>query len=714
MQNLHQSVLRATLHAVLRKAVSLTDIRRLATGKKALMNAFLIGVGVATSSAQTPVIDFSRFYEPGYLQTSSPAVVLTPLVNVKPLSIQANMGAQWQGFGQRWSTAHDWSQYKVFSFVLQNLEARTVNLTVQLEYSPGGADPGRLFKVIVTLAPGQTLPVSMDMVPDGTAQYGMRGLPPVLTGPHLRHFNWSPQPMNTTYGWWMLNRDAQPTRIKVWNIALHTRPDTYTNLIDAFGQYAGDTWLNKVLSPTDLSVQYNAELADRQANPNPPNPDGVQFQTGTGRWGLGQNKAGKWFFVTPQGKAFWSLGMCNVTTKAPTVIQNRLQLFNALPPNSGSTAQFYGTDQNGRQTFDFGEYNLSRKLPTWSPSAFGDFVVGRLKNWGFNTLSAWCDGSLYQRGDMPYTVAVNTLNFPTRLQTEFQYWSSLPDPYAANFQAWTASTIGDAIVGHNGRPSFMGIYIDSELSWGQMETTRRRYQIAIGALNASSTQPAKVAFIAQLQARYPTIQALNSAWGSNYASWASLQAPNAFTLQNINAACEADLAQFVTSFATTYYSKVRAALNQVNCTALYLGSRECFWTPEVISASMPYIDVFSITLYRFAEHVDWSFPLSTKPVIIAEVSYGATDRGMFHPGPVPVLTQQDRANAIRDYLNAAGAAPKVVGVNWFLYRDQPTSGRTQDGENFNVGMVSIADTPYWDLVPTFRNFYRNVYAQRGF
>jgi hypothetical protein len=38
--------------------------------------------------------------------------------------------------------------------------------------------------------------------------------------------------------------------------------------------------------------------------------------------------------------------------------------------------------------------------------------------------------------------------------------------------------------------------------------------------------------------------------------------------------------------------------------------------------------------------------------------------------------------------------PWFVGAHWFQYVDSPLTGRSYDGENYNVGFVSVADIPY--------------------
>ena len=52
--------------------------------------------------------------------------------------------------------------------------------------------------------------------------------------------------------------------------------------------------------------------------------------------------------------------------------------------------------------------------------------------------------------------------------------------------------------------------------------------------------------------------------------------------------------------------------------------------------------------------------------------------------------------------------PAFVGCQWFQYYDEPLVGRF-DGENYNIGFVSGADTPYWELTESAQQINAEVY-----
>ena len=63
-------------------------------------------------------------------------------------------------------------------------------------------------------------------------------------------------------------------------------------------------------------------------------------------------------------------------------------------------------------------------------------------------------------------------------------------------------------------------------------------------------------------------------------------------------------------------------------------------------------------------------------------------------------------------MEAAIKAPWCIGAHWFQYLDQPYTGRSSDGENYNIGFVSITDTPESNIVNAARDVSREMYPLR--
>ncbi len=52
-----------------------------------------------------------------------------------------------------------------------------------------------------------------------------------------------------------------------------------------------------------------------------------------------------------------------------------------------------------------------------------------------------------------------------------------------------------------------------------------------------------------------------------------------------------------------------------------------------------------------------------------------------------------------------------VGAHWFEYVDEPLTGRSLDGENYNIGLVSVADVPYPELTTAMRSTNSTLYKR---
>ena len=62
------------------------------------------------------------------------------------------------------------------------------------------------------------------------------------------------------------------------------------------------------------------------------------------------------------------------------------------------------------------------------------------------------------------------------------------------------------------------------------------------------------------------------------------------------------------------------------------------------------------------------------------------------------------------YVNSVIDHPAMVGCHWFQYMDEPTTGRTFDGENYGIGFVSVVDTPYPEMVAAAREVHGGAYC----
>jgi agarase len=85
---------------------------------------------------------------------------------------------------------------------------------------------------------------------------------------------------------------------------------------------------------------------------------------------------------------------------------------------------------------------------------------------------------------------------------------------------------------------------------------------------------------------------------------------------------------------------------------------------------------------------------------------------MFSPGLVYTPNQKARAAMYIDYLHSVIDNPSFVGCHWFQLVDEPLTGRSFDGENYNIGFLNVTDTPYAEMVSAAREVLSDAYQRR--
>jgi len=283
------------------------------------------------------------------------------------------------------------------------------------------------------------------------------------------------------------------------------------------------------------------------------------------------------------------------------------------------------------------------------------------------------------------------------------YWRQFADVFDPGFREGLRKRVDREKGRTAGDPWCIGVFVDNELSWAD-ETS-----LAVATLASPADQPAKVAFLADLKARYATIDKLNAVWQTSHASWQALATSQ--TPPDPRRAGD-DLKAFYTKLAETYFRICREEIKRVAPNTLYLGCRFSEVNDRAVAAAGKYCDVIGYNLYR--DDVSAFKPGGgvDKPVIIGEFHFGALDRGMFHTGLRPTRSQAHRAASYTAYVRGALANRYLVGAHWFQYGDQATTGRG-DGENYQIGFLDVCDTPYPETVSACRNVGATLYEHRS-
>lgn len=495
-----------------------------------------------------------------------------------------------------------------------------------------------------------------------------------------------------------------------------TDADPYLPFIDRFGQYRHRGWAGKVVSEEDLVSRRANETKALGERPGPGEWNryggwaGGPELAATGYFRV-QKYEGKWWMVDPEGRLFWSHGVDCVGMLDMTPVEERETWFEGYGvwapefagrlPERGRVLKGHYAGRTVR-CFSFAGANLMRKYGTDWRTAYADVVHRRLRSWGMNTIANWSAGEVTALRRTPYTDAVGSERV-RMIEGSEGYWGKFPDVFDPEFERGLRRQMAGKKGRSAGDPWCVGYFSDNEMSWGD------EVSLALAALRSPADQPAKVALVAELRERYETVEALNRAWGTAHETWEGLL--NGRELPDTTKA-RPDLERFYTRTAETYFRTVKAAIREAAPNQLYLGCRFAWVNARAAAAAAKYCDVVSYNLYQRSV-ADFVFNGGADvPLIIGEFHFGALDRGMFHTGLVPVSDQGARAAAYREYVEGALRHPQFVGTHWFQWQDEPTTGRAWDEENYQIGLVDIADTPYGETVDAVREVGEGMYRLR--
>jgi hypothetical protein len=634
--------------------------------------------------------------------------------------------AEWPNVKMVAPTPWDWSGFDGLALDITNPGSTSIDFGVRADDDLTGG-PQHWRQGSGNLKPGESatcvLPLGLGLDP---MTYGMRGLP---TPPGMRGLRGDrSKPINLAHLMAFqvfMHKPAAPTVLVLDNIRLVHSSRPLDRIVDQFGQYANADWPGKLKNASEFAKRLateRKELKSHQALPDRDHYDGWRKGPKLKASGFFRTEKvkDKWWLITPEGRPFWSIGIDCVGTEASTITTGRENMFSWLPVTGDPLSRHAGQVKNVHMgpvkegaTFNFYAANLQRKFGPDYLQPWSDMTLLRLRSWGFNTIANWSDRRFYGNGRVPYVATVHIGGNHGRLSSGSDYWGKMHDPYDPQFAESTAKAIRPVAEKVRNDPWCIGYFVDNELSWGGFGDEAGRSGLARGALAESSASHAKKAFLSQLKAEYGSIDRLNEAWGTKLANWETLDQPYKHQ-GNETEAMTADMRAFVKDLARRYFTIVRDEIRRLDPNHLYMGCRFAWQTEEAVQASAEICDVVSFNIYAVTPEPKRMAAVepSDKPCILGEFHFGALDRGMFHTGLVAVSDQKARAAMYRDYVEHALDNPMVVGCHWFQYLDQPLTGRSYDGENYNIGFVTVTDTPYPEMVEAAREVHADAYARR--
>ncbi|MGL6314348.1 beta-galactosidase [Vibrio sp. WXL103] len=688
------------------------------------------------------------------------------------LEVMFSQQSEYPSVAFRPATPWNWSDVESFNLALdiENPTDDPVQVYVRIDQAEhttlGGSADGVVDSMVgsMAIAPNSDSTYYMALSkPSQDAVTGMRGEPPRANyNGQAITYSWGEQDLtkldniHTVQLFLMSPNKDYKLLVNGLRLVPDLVSDTtrFKDIIDEFGQFTGSDWSEKVNSQEELRRQGMDDFARRGTVANNPGrsayggwSDGPQFEA-TGFFRV-EKTNGQWNMIDPDGYLYFMTGIDNLRTTDTMTITGvdftdpdaraggevkselRRSMFSWLPEDDSKLAQAYdyvpfvhkGAVEKG-EVFSFYLANLMRKYDVDTPQEaleiWQDVSLDRMLDWGFTSLGNWADPSFYGNERVPYVA-----NGWTMFGGEFKgissgndYWGPIPDPFDPDFVQAAKNTVDKIATEVDvDDPWLIGVFIDNEMSWGNTANEANRYGIVVNALSYDSADsPAKKALVSHLKQRYGTVAKLNQKWGVDVADWASFAKEYEYR-GRLNPAMREDYAEMLELISAQYFAVVEQEVKRVLPNHMYMGARFATWgvTPEVAKGAAPHVDIMSYNLYAndLNSKGDWSrLPELDKPSMIGEFHFGSTDTGLFHGGIVTTANQQERGEMFTQYMDSILENPYFVGAHWFQYTDSPATGRAWDGENYNVGFVTVTDTPYEALVEHARAFNQTMYEKR--
>lgn len=431
-------------------------------------------------------------------------------------------------------------------------------------------------------------------------------------------------------------------------------------IIDEFGQSIASEWPGKVTSLEQLKAEWTREAAKLHPGNFGYCEHGGFKETKARATGLFRVEQvdGKWWFVDPHGHLFLSVGSDVMRREMVTPLQGRESLFRTVPPKEF----LMGGRPGSAPGISFFSWNLARRFgPEWR-SQWLDFTFQRMDSWGLNTVANWSDADLWQAGKKPYVVPLG------RWETKVSYLG-LPDVYSEEFLANVDTAARTQCAPRKEDPLLLGYFLANEPPFPQKEQ-----QTADLILSGSETATKQVLL-----------------------KW--LESGDSPQRRK----------EFIDNAFDRYIRITSEAVRRHDPNHLNLGMRSGGRPTEAEVRVSKAFDVYSVNVYDYylsEERMRQITTLTGKPVLIGEFHFGVPARGLA-PSLVQVRDQAKRGVAYRYYVEQAFAMPGIIGVHWFQWADQPSTGRA-DGENYNIGLVDVTDRPYVELVDALKTTHANL------
>ena len=494
-------------------------------------------------------------------------------------------------------------------------------------------------------------------------------------------------------------------RYKISSIFISsTKPEPYPPIdipiIDKFGQWKLKSWKGKINSEQEL-VSKELELKKNSESENFPEDwsryggwKGKNF--GATGYFRTQFDGKRWWFVDPEGYPFLSVGVDCIRKGSPGPVAEIEDLFDWLPDVKDSLPQGFSDKWKGKNV-DFYKSNMTRVFGKDWEKDWEIITSGLMKKFRINTVGNWSDPGFAKKMHFPYVLPMQ--NFPS---TRILLYRDFPDVFAEEYQI-NSEKFASQLIEYKDDPYMIGYFLRNEPQWAF-----GYHNLAYEMFGTDQQSSTKDEFIKWISNKYQgNIEDLNKSWELQMKNFNELKLMVFKDYPSEKA--DSDFYNFSTIMVKRYVDLPCDEVKKIDKHHLNLGMRYAWMSSDLLYKAGERFDVFSINGYGIDPPPTAEIAKrSGKPVMIGEFHHGAVDRGLPATGIIGVLSQQDRADAYRNYIEQGFARPELIGMHYFQWIDQPFYGRF-DGENYNIGIMDITNQPYPELTKAMTITNQRIY-----
>ncbi len=486
--------------------------------------------------------------------------------------------------------------------------------------------------------------------------------------------------------------------------------------VDRYGQFVHSDWGGKIYSDSDFQKAINIERKFDKFLQTLENVGQRKLDSYQGcvceRVNFGQSRRfrlakynGKWFFVTPSGNLFWSLGVNAIGGANGTRVTGREHYFSSDARLTDSRYQErLPFDKTRSVFFRFYDRNIDIKYGSSKERALMT-QVERFSKWGFNSMGVWANKDIASKVDSPYFALSEYPRCEMIRCANMR--ESLPDFFCESFKKSVQKNL-QKLEADFANPKCIGVFVGYKMFW---QNKTRLANLPRAIMSAECAQPVKSRFLQVLREKYGDVGKLNSVWNSNYEKWDDfLEVRDFFPETEV---ARVDFENFTLVYIEQFFKVCSDAIKARDSEMLFLGSRIPTDAHElVLVATSRHCDAVSLANYpKDASKLKLSASAEDKPILVCEFNFCAQDRGVFGGGYSPVKSTGSASRNLEKFLQDSLENPAIVGVHWMRWIDAPTSAK-HNGENTASGLVDICDTPIYQLISVFKEVSAKIYEKR--